>query len=96
MQLQPSEIEVGCVLRPRRDLNVPRLREGRPLLNITIPGLPCQWTTLVDRSREFNSSLKCNKNCVLNPKGQEHPVVVIQIKEDNVSYVQVCKFDEFN
>ncbi|TGO46227.1 hypothetical protein BOTNAR_0602g00070 [Botryotinia narcissicola] len=89
MQLRPSDIEVGCVLRPRRDLSVPRPREGRPLLNITIPGIPCQWTTLVNRSRKINPSLNCIKNCVLNPKGQEHPVVVIRIKEDNVSYVKM-------
>ncbi|TGO25331.1 hypothetical protein BPAE_0082g00150 [Botrytis paeoniae] len=89
MQLQPSDIEVGCVLRPRHDLNAPRPREGHPLLNITIPGIPCQWTTLVDRSLKINPGLNCIKSCVLNPKGQEHPVVVIQIKEDNVSYVQM-------
>ncbi|KAF7954485.1 hypothetical protein EAE96_005606 [Botrytis aclada] len=87
--LKPSDIEVGCVLRPRRDLNAPRHGEGRPLLNINTSGIPCQWTTLVGPNPKTNPSLNCIKGCVLNPKGQEHPVVVIQIKEDNVSYVQM-------
>lgn len=92
MELQPCDIEVGCILRPRRELDLlcPGKRPRHKLVNVTKPGIPCQWNTIFDGKRKVNSMLRCPNGCKLTPNGQEHPIVVIKITGNEISYVQVC------
>ncbi|KAF7870337.1 hypothetical protein EAF04_004083 [Stromatinia cepivora] len=89
MELQPRDIEVGCVLRPRREFVASRPGRGPHILGVVRTGIPCQWSSLLDRRRKINPNLSCPDGCKLTTKGQKHPIIVIQIKGDDISYVQM-------
>ncbi|EMR90292.1 hypothetical protein ACHAPC_000748 [Botrytis cinerea] len=66
-----DNIHVGCILRPRDDIEKKR------------SGVACEWNKLSDH-RGVNPALRrCPENCHQDVAGQEHPIIVLQ-KEDNM------------
>ncbi|APA11724.1 predicted protein [Sclerotinia sclerotiorum 1980 UF-70] len=44
MELQPQDIEVGCILQPRREVGATRARTGPNIVGLVRTGVPYQWS----------------------------------------------------
>lgn len=72
-----DNIHVGCILRPRDDIEKKR------------SGVACEWNKLSDH-RGVNPALRrCPENCHQDVAGQEHPIIVLQKEDNMILYVAV-------
>ncbi|TGO39400.1 hypothetical protein BHYA_0055g00320 [Botrytis hyacinthi] len=75
MSLRAENIHVGCILRPRGDIEK------------KYPGITCEWNELSDH-RDVNPALgRCPTNCRQDIAGQKHPIIVLRKNGDRILYV---------
>ncbi|KAF7933534.1 uncharacterized protein EAE98_003243 [Botrytis deweyae] len=74
MSLRAQDIHVGCILRPRNDIEK------------KYPGIRCEWNELSDH-RDVNPALGCPSYCRQDIAGQKHPIIVLRKNGDSILYV---------
>lgn len=75
--LEPNTVGVGCILKP-----IKSVKEGSKV--------KCKWGKSMDKANtRYLGFNPCAQKCHLDHEGQKHPVVVVKIDGNSISYVQV-------